>query len=69
MPPTRPEWLPLLESLAWFDADPYALSPLEMLERYERAWQYTGVLDGPSAEELAYVRDLARRFGSALPLA
>jgi hypothetical protein len=53
--PERPRKLPLLEAISWFDADPYALSPLEMLKRYESGWRHRGVLADASAEELAYV--------------
>lgn len=64
--PERPRELPLLEAISWFDADPYALSPEEMLARYERGWRHAGVLADPSPEELAYVAALARALGSHL---
>lgn len=64
--PERPRKLPLLEAISWFDADPYALSPFEMLKRYESGWRHLGVLADPSAEELAYVTVLARTYGSHL---
>ncbi len=64
--PIRPESLPFLEAISWFDADPYALTPPEMLSRYERGWRYLGVLGQPSAEERAYLRALALVFGSVL---
>jgi hypothetical protein len=64
--PERPRKLPLLEAISWFDADPYALSPLEMLKRYESGWRHRGVLADASAEELAYVATLANVFGSHL---
>ncbi len=64
--PERPERLPLLEAISWFDAEPYALSPFEMLQRYESGWRHRGVLADASAEELAYIATLARVFGSHL---
>jgi hypothetical protein len=64
--PPRPERLPLLEGISWFDRDPYALDPLEMLRRYETGWRHVGALAEPSAEELEYIRALAAVFGSTL---
>lgn len=64
--PPRPARLPLLESLSWFDADPYRLEPLEMLRRYEAGWRHAGVLGDATPEELAYLRALAQRYGSVL---
>jgi hypothetical protein len=61
-----PDALPFLESLSWFDARFRELSPLDMLRRYERGWRHRGVTADPSAEELAFVAALARRFGSVL---
>jgi hypothetical protein len=64
--PERPRKLPLLEAISWSDADPYALSPLEMLKRYESGWRHRGVLADASTEELAYIATLASVFGSHL---
>jgi hypothetical protein len=64
--PPRPAALPFLEAISWFDAQPYLLSPLEMLSRYERGWRHRGVLADPSAEELAWIASLARAYGSTL---
>lgn len=64
--PPRPSRLPLLESLSWFDADPYALAPLDMLRRYESGWRHAGVLGDATPEELAYLRALVRAFGSVI---
>lgn len=64
--PPRPARLPLLESLSWFDADPYALEPLAMLRRYEAGWRHAGVLGDATPEELAYLRELVRAFGSVI---
>jgi hypothetical protein len=64
--PPRPARLPLLESLSWFDAEPYALEPLDMLRRYEDGWRHAGVLGEATPEELAYVRALVLAYGSVL---
>jgi hypothetical protein len=64
--PSRPTRLPFLEAISWFDAHPYELSPRDMLSRYERSWRHRGVLGEPSAEELAWIAALGRRFGSTL---
>lgn len=61
-----PNELPFLESLSWFDARWRELSAREMLQRYERGWRHRGVTADPSAEEMAFVRTLAQRFGSIL---
>ena len=64
MLPPRPTSLPFLECISWFDAEPYALSPFEMLQRYEGGMQHHGVLGSMSAEERAYLGALAKHFGS-----
>jgi hypothetical protein len=61
-----PESLPFLEALSWFDVEWRSLPPLDMLRRYETGWRHRGVLADPSAEELDFVRTLARRYGSVL---
>ena len=61
-----PEELPFLESLSWFDTRWRELSALEMLQRYETGWRHYRVTADAPAEELAFVRALVRRFGSAL---
>lgn len=64
--PSIPEQLPFLESLSWFDRGWRDLSPLEMLQRYEKGWRHVGVTAELSAEEAAFVRELAVHFGSVL---
>jgi len=64
--PPRPARLPLLEAVSWFDADPYALAPGEVVTRYARGWRHAGALVELGAEERAYVRALAAKFGSHL---
>jgi hypothetical protein len=61
-----PDELPFLESLSWFDSGWRELSLLEMLQRYERGWRHRRVTAELSAEEMAFVRALVRRFGSVL---
>ena len=63
---TVPERLPFLESISWFDRLYRDLSPLDMLRRYEAGWRYKGVLNDPSPEEWAFIRELVQRFGSYL---
>lgn len=64
--PRRPDRLPLLEAVSWFDADPYALAPEEMLSRYERGWRHAGAIVELGPEERAYLRALVSQFGSHL---
>lgn len=64
--PAAPEQLPFLESLSWFDARWRELSLFEMLQRYERGWRHRGVTADLSADEAAFVRALAHRFGSVI---
>jgi hypothetical protein len=61
-----PDELPFLESLSWFDAGWRALSPFEMLQRYERGWRHRGVTADLSPEEAAFVRALVHRFASVI---
>ena len=61
-----PERLPFLESLSWFDRHYRDLPPLDMLRRYEAGWRYKGVTADPSEEELGFIRELVKRFGSYL---
>lgn len=61
-----PERLPFLESISWFDRSYRALSPLDMLRRYESGWRHRGVLGEPSPEEWDFIRELVKRFGSYL---
>jgi hypothetical protein len=61
-----PEELPFLASVSWFDTRWRELSPLEMLQRYEKSWRFRGVTADPSLDELAFLRALIQRFGSVL---
>jgi hypothetical protein len=61
-----PAALPFLERISWSDRGWRALTPLEMLQRYEANWRWRGVLADLGPEELAFVRALVRRFGSTI---
>jgi len=61
-----PRELPFLESISWFDLQFRQLSPLDMLRRYEAGWRYKGVIADPSPDELSFIRELVKRFGSYL---
>ena len=61
-----PAELPFLESLSWFDARWRELSPMEMLQRYERGFRHLGVTADLSSEEAAFLRVLIACFGSDL---
>ena len=61
-----PAALPFLQALSWFDSGWRSLEPLDMLKRYERGWHERGVVGEPSPEELAFIRELAARYGSVL---
>ena len=62
-----PQYLPLLESLCWNIADPYALSPQEMLGIYEQYWHFKGVLANPSKQESQFIEYLTSTY-KGLPL-
>jgi hypothetical protein len=61
-----PAALPLLEALSWFDRHPRALTPFDMLQRYEAGFKDWGVVAEPSPEEREFIRRLVARFGSFL---
>ena len=65
-PLSIPAELPFLEALSWFDSGWRRLDPLDMLKRYERGWRDRGVLAEPSSEELAFIRQLTRRYGGVI---
>ncbi|HEY9737360.1 MAG TPA: nucleotidyl transferase AbiEii/AbiGii toxin family protein [Trichocoleus sp.] len=63
-----PQDLPFLKAVCWQLDEIDHLTPQEKLQRYERGWQYRGVLADLSAEEAAFVRELGRRYGSWLAM-
>ncbi len=64
--PPRPDEMPFLAAISWFDAAPLTLTPAEMLARYERGWRFLGVLGTLGQAEREYVRALVATYGSFL---
>lgn len=62
----RPERLPFLEAVCWDLRDVSLLSQDEILDRYERGWDYKGVLADIAPQERQYIADLAKAKGSWL---
>ncbi|MEH2369755.1 hypothetical protein [Nostoc sp.] len=65
-PVTVPKKLPFLESICWQTADVYRFTPVQMLSRYERGWQYRNLFNNLEGEELNFLQELARRYKSWL---
>lgn len=63
---TPPEHLPFLEAVCWDLPDVKILTPEEMLNRYERGWEYRGVLADVGVEEKNFIAALANIGGSWL---
>jgi hydroxyethylthiazole kinase-like sugar kinase family protein len=65
---THLEDLPFLRSLCWQSqqASIEGLSDLEILELYERNWQYKGVMADLSDIEAQFVQRLAQQYQSWL---
>jgi Nucleotidyl transferase AbiEii toxin, Type IV TA system len=61
----QPLKLPFLEYLSWQIVDPYRLTEVEMLARYERGWRHQGQIDIPG-DELAWIEQLALNNASWL---
>lgn len=61
-----PKHLPFLEAVCWDLGDVHDLTPDEMLNRYERSWDYRGTLADLEGREKAFVRRLAAAKGSWL---
>lgn len=61
-----PEQLPFLTAVCWDLADVHALTIDEMLNRYERGWDYRGTLADLEGQEKVFVRELAIAKGSWL---
>ncbi|MEM9510908.1 MAG: nucleotidyl transferase AbiEii/AbiGii toxin family protein, partial [Cyanobacteria bacterium P01_E01_bin.35] len=62
-----PSKLPLLEALCWNIADPYQLTPQEILGIYEERWHYLDVLGTPNPEEIQFIQQIIQAYGG-LPL-
>ncbi len=63
-----PERLPFLEAVCWDLRDVRDLTPDEMLNRYERSWDYRGSLADVEGKEKAFIKELAIAKGSWLQL-
>lgn len=63
-----PKHLPFLEAVCWDLGDVHDLTPDEMLNRYERSWDYRGTLADVEGREKTFVRTLAAAKGSWLQL-
>jgi hypothetical protein len=61
-----PTELPFLAAICWQTDDVLHFTEDEMLNRYERGWNYRGVLEDLQGEELQFVRYLAQSKGSWL---
>lgn len=64
----KPQQLPFLEAVCWDLADVHKLDLDEMLNRYERGWNYEGTLADLEGQEKAFVHELAEAKGSWLQL-
>lgn len=62
----QPSDLPFLSAICWDITDVRALNLDEILNRYERGWEYKGVLADLGDEELLFLRQLAKAKGSWL---
>ena len=62
----QPSELPFLSAICWDLADVRALDLDEILNRYERGWEYKGVLADLGGEELLFLKQLATTKGSWL---
>lgn len=63
-----PKHLPFLEAVCWDLGDVHDLTPDEMLSRYERSWDYRGILADVEGREKTFVWKLAAAKGSWLQL-
>lgn len=62
----KPQKLPFLEALCWDIRDIDCLSQDEILDRYERGWNFRGVLADISPQEAKFILGLAKAKGSWL---
>ena len=61
-----PSNLPFLKAICWQTDSIEHFTLDEMLDRYERGWNYRGVLADVEGEELEFLRRLAQAKGSWL---
>ncbi|MEZ5452468.1 MAG: hypothetical protein R3E93_06545 [Thiothrix sp.] len=60
LPDTIPAQLPFLQALCWQRDSLESLSTDEILDLYERGWNYRGILADLEGEELEFVKALAQ---------
>lgn len=63
-----PSQLPFLKAVCWDLVNIQDLTPDEMLNRYERGWDYRGALADVKGDEKVFIRKLAIAKGSWLQL-
>lgn len=61
-----PAKLPFLELICWDTKDVYRLTPQEMLNSYERGWDYKTLVKNFDQEELHFIKELAQYYKSWL---
>ncbi|HEY5603320.1 MAG TPA: hypothetical protein VIM41_09440 [Gammaproteobacteria bacterium] len=61
-----PEHLPFLQAICWQTDDVHHFTPDEMLCRYERGWDYRGVLGDLGQQEREFLKKLAMKYKSWL---
>lgn len=57
--PATPVHLPFLQAICWQRDNVTSLDVDEMLDLYERGWNYRGVLADLEGDELAFLKALA----------
>lgn len=62
----KPRELPFLKAVCWDLSNVDLLTLDEILNRYERGWDYRGVFAEISPQEMQFIADLARTKGSWL---
>ncbi len=62
----QPGNLPFLQAICWQQDGVQNFTQDEILNRYERGWNYRGVLEDIKGEELHFLRELATERGSWL---
>lgn len=63
---TQPNELPFLKAVCWDLRDINVLNESEKLDRYERFWNYRGVLADITEDERNFILTLAKNNGSWL---
>lgn len=63
---TRPDELPFLAAICWDLRDISVLDCEQVLNRYERGWDYKGILADLGSKEKLFIQKLAKQKGSWL---